>query len=465
MPSDARNSARTISYTTANADAGDATDAKTMTRVLVIGGGFSGVAAGVACREHDCDVTLLEQHEVLGGRARSAVVGPHAVDVGAQLIASSFARATTLLAGASLEATRGRDVFVRGGEQLPVQFGSLTSMLRFGALGVVDKVRLGATMLPLLAHHGSSLRADANDGLGELDTVSARDYVVNAAGSRAADAVVEPALNAFYAVRGHEASLAFYLTLGRYGSDSELLATRDGWSSALAKAADGIRVECGVHADVMHVTSAGIVVRDAGGRTWEADAAVLATSAGGANALLRETIAASHPLRTWLRSVATRRTWTVALMLRSAAVSDAFGILADPLEATMVSACAIPGGRWATPPRASHVILAWPTPDAVDELRDLAAEDIVAAMMPEILRLVPAVRDNVERARVVRFDEGTPLAHPGFLAHRAEGRALAESLEIPVALAGDYLTMPFVEGAVASGELAAAHLLKRLARA
>lgn len=433
-------------------------------RVLVIGGGFSGVAAAVALRGRGCDVTLLEEHEVLGGRARSVRIGTHAIDVGAQLIASSFTRATRLLARAPLEATRGRDVFVRNGKRLPVHFGSITSMLRFGALGVVDKVRLGRTVLPLLARHHSALRADANHGLAELDATSARTYVEKAAGSRAADAVVEPPLNAFYGVRGNEASLAFFLTLGRYGSDSELLATRDGWSSALANVTADVRVECNVRVDAMRVTSSGVATREIGGREWSADAAVIATSAAGARTLLRTVVAPSHPLPAWLATVATRPTWTVVLVMRSGVPSDAFGVLADPLEARLVSACAVPSGRWPATAGAPNVILAWPTPDALDQLSVLPAADIVAAMMAEIVRLIPEARDNVERARVLRFDEGTPLAYPGFLTHRAAGRSLAEALDIPVALAGDYLTMPFVEGAVASGEQAAEQIVRCLSR-
>jgi hypothetical protein len=83
-------------------------------------------------------------------------------------------------------------------------------------------------------------------------------------------------------------------------------------------------------------------------------------------------------------------------------------------------------------------------------------------MMPEIERLVPETRGAVARARVYRFDEGTPVAAPGFIAHRARGLALEETLAVPVALAGDYLTMPLVEGAVASGEEAAVRIVRRL---
>jgi protoporphyrinogen oxidase len=139
--------------------------------------------------------------------------------------------------------------------------------------------------------------------------------------------------------------------------------------------------------------------------------------------------------------------------------------LADPAVSTTVSACALPGGRWRASRTSDDIVLAWPTPDAVDRLRDRSATEIVSAMMPEIERLVPQVQGAVERARLFRFDHGTPLAPPGFIAHRAIGRRMADELPSSITLAGDYLTMPLVEGAVCSGERAAERVVRHLGRA
>jgi len=440
-------------------------DARSSAHVLVIGGGFSGVAAAVALRARGYAVTLLERHAVLGGRARSDARDDGSVDTGAQLIASSFTRAAHLLARAPLEPTTARDVFVRDGKRLPIQFGSVSSMLRFGGLGAAEKLRLGTTLLPLLARHASVLHADGGEGLASVDHMSARAFVETAVSARAADVLVEPPLNAFYGARGAETSLAFFLTLGRYGADADVLASRDGWSAALATAAAGVHVECNAQPDVIQITASGVAARDGNGREWYGDALIIATSASSAQMLLRHVIEESHPLMAWLASVVTRPTWTVTLTLENEIRADTFGVLADPTEASMVSACALPGGRWRDAPHADNIVLAWPTPTAVDRLAGQPAAAIVGAMMPEIERLVPETRGKVERARLFRFDEGTPLAAPGFVAHRAAGREHAESLTIPVALAGDYLTMPLVEGAVVSGEQAAARIVRQLARA
>ena len=433
-------------------------DVRASANVVVIGGGFSGVAAAAALRARGHHIVLLERHAVLGGRARSDARTDGAIDIGAQLIASSFTRTMKLLAAGSLDPTNARDLFVRDGKRLPVRFGSIASMLRFGGLSTGDKLKLGTTLLPLLARHARVLRVDDNEGLDALDDVAARSFVEQSISEGAANVLVEPPLNAFYGARGSETSLAFFLTLGRYGSDASLLASREGWSAALARAAAGVRLELNAHASAIEITSSGIVVRDRTHREWRADALVIATSASVARELLHPVLGEIHPLTGWLASIVTRPTWTVMLALDRPVRAESFGVLADPSEATMVSACALPAGRWSAGDDSPGIVLAWPTPNAVGRLGHHTAAEIVAAMMPEIERLVPEVRGAVERARVFRFDEGTPLAAPGFLAHRAMGRQLEESLGLPIALAGDYLTMPLVEGAVASGERAAARI-------
>ena len=110
-------------------------DARTSVHVLVIGGGFSGVAAASVLHARGHAVTLLERHDVLGGRARSEARTDGPLDTGAQLIASTFTHATRLLGGAQLEPTVARDVFVHDGKRFPIHFGSIASMLRFGGLG------------------------------------------------------------------------------------------------------------------------------------------------------------------------------------------------------------------------------------------------------------------------------------------------------------------------------------------
>jgi protoporphyrinogen oxidase len=437
---------------------------------IVVGGGFAGVSAAVALHEHGARVTLLEARARLGGRARSDVLDGLTIDTGAQLASTSFTRTLRLLQASgtsdagdgAMRRTAGRDALVLDGTRYPVQFGSVRSLLGFARLGTMEKLRLATHLLPLLAMHRGHLDAAAEHLPESLDRESARRFVVAHVGEHAADVLVEPPLNPFYAASGDETSLAFFLTLGRYGSESDMLTPMAGWSAALAVAGRAIAVECGVRAASLAIHDATVSVDVAAGRRWSADGAVIATGARTARALLAPVLASGHDLTRWLAQVECRGTWTLALAVDGAPRRDAFGLFAHPSQARAVSACAIHGAKLgAAAPADRDVVLAWPTPATAAELVDATPERIVDAMLPEVERLVPEARGRITRARLYRFEEGTPLARPGFGGDRAHGRALVASLGLPVTLAGDYLTTPLIEGAVASGEHAARQLWAR----
>lgn len=433
-------------------------------RIIVVGGGFAGVAAARALHARGAMVTLLDARPSLGGRARSDVLDGLPLDSGAQLITSSFARTVRLFGGALHRVTAG-DVVVRDGARWPLRFGSVRSLLAFGGLTALEKVRLGMHLLPLLARHHAALDADGAHLPAVLDGQRARDYVERHIGAAAADTLVEPACNGFYGLPARDVSLAFFLTLARYGSDGDVLAPADGWSAALDAVLGGVTVIRDARADALQLATGArpaVTVQAGDGRTWTADAAVIATGPRTAAALLAAHRVAGDALVTWLRTVPMRATFTLALALDVPTPRDAVGLYRDVREAQLVSACVVHGAKYDEPaPRG--VVLACPTPAGLDALRDAGPDRIAAAMLPEVEALVPAARGHVARARVYRFDDGSPIPFPGFARDRAQAQRLADALDLPLVLAGDYLTTPLIEGAVASGERAAAHVLDRVA--
>ena len=449
-------------------------------RALVIGGGFSGIAAAGALRARGASVTLLDERATPGGRARTDEMAGFSVDTGAQLISTSFAPSIALLsrntsAGAQHSATAarayagalhrvpGRDAYLQGGERFPLQFGSVRSLLSFGGLSALEKLRLATHVLPMLTTNHVALDAGASKVPAAIDSLTARGYMSANVGTRAADVLVEPPLNGFYGVRGEEVSLAFYLMLGRYVTEGDMLAPSDGWSRALGAVLQDVDYHPATKVLGLAIAEDGeVTARTEDGETRSADGVVIATGPRSAATLLAPILASGHPLPRWLSSVALRSTWTVALALDRAARRDAFGIFHDAPHAHRVSACAVHGATMSRPPADRDLVLAWPTPDAIADLQRESSSAMVAAMLPEIEALVPEVRGHVVRARVYRFDEGTPVAHPGFAAEREHGRALAAELEPRIVLAGDYLTAPLIEGAVASGNEAASLLESKL---
>lgn len=435
--------------------------------VVVIGGGFAGVAAAVKLREHGARVTLIEARSMLGGRARSDVLDELPIDTGAQLITSGYAR-TVRLVGAHLQRDTAHDIVVRNGERLPLKFGSLRSLLAFSGLSALEKVRLGTQLLPLLARHHDALDASAARIPASLDTESVRAFVEQRIGAAAADTLAEPPCNGFYNVPASAVSLAFFLSLGRYGSDGDTLAPTNGWSDALGKAAADIDVRMNARATGVDVQrdaaghAARVSVRDASGGELHADAVVIATDPRTARDLVAPHLGSDHSLAQWLAAIPLRPTLTLALALDVAPPHTAFGVFQDVRVARTVSACAVHGAKHAGARTDRDVVLAWATPHALDAMRDASADSIVAQMLPDVEALVPEVRGHVTRARVYRFEHGSPIPFIGFVSDRARGHALANAIELPIALAGDYLATPLIEGAVASGENAAERIGNRL---
>lgn len=437
--------------------------------VLIIGGGFAGIAAATRLHARGAKVTLFDDRASLGGRARSDRLDGWTIDIGAQLIATSYVKTLAMLRdgdGAHAPALRtmpGRDVFLRDGKAYPINFGSLRSLLAFGAISAADKIRLGVQLVPLLARHREALRVDGAPIPRLLDETSAGEFMRRVVSADAAAALVEPVAAAFCGARADEVSLAFYLTLGRYGSDGEVLAPRAGWSELLAKALHGVQVHCATRVEAIGFENDRVQVRTASGDAWEGDAAVLATDAQTAARLLGPTIGTDAELTSWLRAVRYRATFTVAATTGVRLPREAFGVLPHNDGRVPVSALAIHGAK-ADPAGQpdGDVVLAWPTPDAAARLARCAAAELAGEMVPAIEMLIPAARGQVGHVRVYRHEVGTPIPKPGFAADRAKGRALARSIAPPIALAGDYLTMPLLEGAVASGDAAAGWIEARL---
>jgi oxygen-dependent protoporphyrinogen oxidase len=110
----------------------------------------------------------------------------------------------------------------------------------------------------------------------------------------------------------------------------------------------------------------------------------------------------------------------------------------------------VPAGRGA--------LVVFPTPEAGERLLDAEPRAVVDALLPDVARALPGLERSVTRAQVFRWREGWTLFPPGYPGRLPELRR-AVSGEGRIALAGDYLYSPTVEGAVTAGVGAANRVL------
>lgn len=442
-------------------------------KIAVVGAGPAGLSAAFHLQRAGARVVVLEASDGVGGRTRSDTWEGCRVDSGAQLIASMYTRTLELLRALGLHGavvrSPGRDALWRGGRANEVVYGSVASMIASGGLPLAIKVRLGTTYVPFLTRHAGvlDLHAPERAAFAGLDSASIAEWGEREIGRDFVDLLVYPQLAAYYGATPEETSAGFYHALARHGMDVSVFALRGG-IGVLAETLAARVTERGGE------VRTGVAVRrvrlaegraSMAGEGWEEefDGAVLATPAPVTRGILVDPF---PPLAAWLDEVRVRPALTLALRLDRALGARYFGLSFPREWSSVVSAVCVEENKGADlVPPGEGLLLAIATPDAAGELIDAEARTVLDRMLSDLGRALPELPARVRRARVYRWEDGNPVFYPGYLGRLAAFRGGGIEGDAPLALAGDYLYSPSVEGALTSGLTAAERLLRRLGTA
>lgn len=439
-------------------------------RVAVVGAGPAGCAAAWRLHRAGVPVVLYEAEDWVGGRTRTDRMDGYTIDAGAQLFGSMFTRffemAGDLGLADDLARSPGRDALFRGGRAHEVVYGSVTSMIASGGLSWRTKMRLGTSYVPFLQRHADALdlhRPELAAAAG-LDRESIAEWGARMMDEDFTEHLVYPQLSAYFGALPEETSSGLYHILAHYGLDVSVHALRGGAGSFCERAAERLR---GAGAAVRQgtavegVTTVGEGVRVTAGDHDEVFAgAVVATPAPVAAEILH---GAPEPLLDWLRQVTYRPAVTLGLLLDRPVGVRYFGLsFAREAARSVVAACVAENKTRGLVPEGKGLLVAFARPDAAPAFLELEPRQILEAMLPDLRRAFPGIDDRIVRARVYRWRVGNPVFRPGHLARLAEFRRGGPEGDGRIALAGDYLYVSSVEGAVTAGVEAADRLLRRM---
>lgn len=436
-------------------------------KIAVVGGGPAGLSAAYRLATWGHEPVVLESRDRVGGRMRSGEVGEAVVDVGVQLLASTFREvfALTRSSGADglLVRTPGRDALWRDGRAHTIAYGSIASMAASTALPAMLKLKLVAKYLPYLAARCTGL--DANDPAGTggiaLDNVSIGAWGKTELGDDFVELMVYPFLASYYGSIPEETTAALYHGFARIGMDISLHAVRGGtgrlaeaWAATIER--QGGRIESGVDVDSVRADEEGVtvVVGDAERRF---DAGVLAVPAPEALRLTEWNAA----VRDWLEQVRMNPADTLALLLDRPSRSDWFALSVPRRDAsgkTISVICDQAQKRSDVVPAGRGLLMVFRAPGGSRTKAAQNGEAIAHEMIGAADTLLPGLERSVMHAKLFREEHGYTLFPPGHLGRIAK----FDNSVLPkrIALAGDYLVAPTVEGAVVSGMRAAERITR-----
>jgi protoporphyrinogen oxidase len=442
-------------------------------RVAVVGGGPAGLSAALSLADAGASVTVFEGESRPGGLLRTEVLDGARVDVAVQLVGSPhtslFELARRAGAGGLLRRSPGHDALWRRGRVQGITYGSVSSMVASGALPTTLKLKLAGRYIPYLKLHSRQL--DVNDPAGpggghgvhagrrDLHRESIGAWGRRELGDDFVELLVYPLLAAYYGALPEETSAGVYHALAKVGMDVSVYGAAGGFG-ALADAivealqSRGGRVVTGRVVSSVAAAAGGGVVVD--GEAF--DGAVLAVPANRAAALL----GAGGPLGAWLGAVRERSTFSVAYRLDRRFPGDWFGLsfprTSEP--GARIAAVCVQGRKLPGLVVDGDALVVLPAPGALASLEGRPDGELADVLLRDLEGAVPGVSKRVTQSRVFRFRDAYTLFDP---AHVRRLRAFdGDWLPAGLALAGDHMVAPSVEGAVRSGRRAAQRVLHGL---
>jgi glycine/D-amino acid oxidase-like deaminating enzyme len=433
-------------------------DAQDRFECVVVGGGLSGLAAGLRLAEQGVRVAVLEASEEVGGRARTIEVDGRAVDRGFQSLFTAYPATKRLI----------RDVGIRDVDLVPFDRGSIvhgdsgwsrmgTSLrgtLGFTGFTAGDVARLGRLGAEIAAVPADRVLWGDEREMTMLAYLQARGF-----SDRAIEGFFRPLFGVITADRSLGSDAGYFrflmqmLVRGRAVIPVEGHGMIARWTAAALQQAGGaLRMGAKVVEVITEPADRGRAsgVRLEGGHVVRAGCIVLATEAPASRRLLDELDRQSARALDLVPRGVTTLVYALTVPLYSGRTIILNGAREPSAGARIDLVC-----------QESNLL---PRADGLPDLvlatsvdgRDGAADadDLARAMEGMIARWSPRFRwrDHARLAEVIRHDDAQFAVLPGV---RDDLPGPATALD-NVLLAGDQTMHPSIEGAVASGERAAA---------
>lgn len=429
------------------------------TDVIVIGAGIAGLTAAHFLARAGMSVRVIEASGRVGGRMTTDAVGGFLIDRGAQFLSSEYGLLLSLTTEfglrKSIRETSPWSAILRKGKLRRMRADNPLHALTSGLLGMSAWLKLGWRSWQL-RHPLNTLPLNDYSQWSCFDNESVSSWTDREIDSSVTEYLFDPMLHGFYFQEPEESSRALSLALLAFGLRRARTLTLSGGIGALPEAMAS-RLDVVLDSPVLTVENgaASVTVTTSTSR-MTADYVIVAIPAteaqriySGGNEITRRLVATSYSTSINI-AVMTNESFRLPDGLR-----DVYGLLIPRCERQSIVAIGIESNknRDSVPQgQLLNIMLSNPCSESMMSTTD---DEIIRKVLAEADRFFPDLSTQTAMTRLYRWKNAEPYSHIGRAKDLSHYRATVRPLPQRVLLAGDYMSMPFTEGAAESGKWAA----------
>lgn len=427
---------------------------------IVIGAGIAGLTAAHRMAGLGIQVKVLEASGRVGGRMSTDRVWGHILDRGAQFLSSEYHLLLALAKEAGcahlIQETAKANAIVRGGKPCVLRSNHPFDALASGLLDLPSWLRLGwRTWQGRQALTGLPL--DDYSQWAHLDTEDTASWCDRDLDGAIKEFIFEPMLEGFYFQAPEETSRALAWALTAFGyRGARTLTCAEGIGAIPEALAANLDISFHQTVQAIRHGQGGVELATSNG-AMHSDFAVLAVPAPAA---LRLFGPEAGDLERQLMGTSYSSSILVACMTTEAfhlpePLKSVYGVLIPRRERENIAAIAIEANKRPLRTSRGQVLNLMLSNTSAGRMMPLSDEEILPGLLREAGHHLPGLESHLEAARIYRWPEAEPRSPVGRADALRRYRTQCQTTPPPLVLAGDYMSMPYTEGAAEAGDWAA----------
>jgi oxygen-dependent protoporphyrinogen oxidase len=437
-------------------------------KVAIIGAGIAGLTCAWELHKAGVDVEVFERQSTVGGRMNTRTKDGLAFDIGANFLIRAYRGVNALAAEMGIELRKASPVphiVYRGGRSYSMNFNSLRSIFRMGALDLRSRLRFTAFVLKVRSSYGGLDFFDLGLAPDTLNHEDVYDYARREVGQEFADYILDSFNSCMMFSRSNETSRAAFLSL------FSMMADRTNDFSVLYADGDMQAIPEAIAEKLIVHRGCPVLDLEAQGAFWRVitpetrstfDQVVLAATPQAALEVLKD---GPEPHRVLLEKTRYAATINVSFRIPKATLGRTHCFYVPYVENSIISEFTNESlkGDHTTHEGTSLVNVGLHEEAALKLLNEEDAR-IFETVKAELLSLnadLRAVADQVQPYDLERWREAIPKYDCGQISRVKAFLRDAQGLN-GLFLCGDYMNAPWIEGASRSGLKVAKQLIRDL---